>query len=188
MLPGMDQPMFNALFNSVRRRAAAIRNWCLLGLALVLGLSGCGYSHQELFPKDIRTVAVPIFDNRTFYRGVEFDLTEAIIKQIELRTPYKTVPQERSDTVLKGTITALEQRTLSSTREGGMPEEIEIKLVVDFEWRNARSGQVLRERKGFATVARYLPPRVIGETYNNAQHQAVQRMADDIVSALREDW
>ena len=49
-------------------------------------LSACGYSHQALFPEGIRTVAVPIFENRTtHYRGLERDVTEALIKEIEAR-------------------------------------------------------------------------------------------------------
>ena len=43
--------------------------------------TGCGYSHVPLFPQEYRTVSVPILENRTAYRDVEFDLTEALIKE-----------------------------------------------------------------------------------------------------------
>lgn len=68
----------------------------LILLALMLTtLSGCGYSGKSLYPTSIRTVAVPIFANRTFRRQWEFRLTEAIDKNIESRTPFRLAPKER---------------------------------------------------------------------------------------------
>ena len=58
--------------------------------------SGCGYSQQEIYPDHVQTVAIPLFENRTFYQGVEFDLTEALVKEIELRTPYKVISNENA--------------------------------------------------------------------------------------------
>src|SRR4051812_2118332 len=81
---------------------------------LLPGLSGCGYSHsgegssssgyewRSLYREDVRTVAVPIFANKTFRRGVEFQLTQAIVVQLEAKSPYKVVARERADTVLEG--------------------------------------------------------------------------------------
>src|SRR4051794_10112312 len=51
-----------------------------------------GYQWKSLYREDIRTVAVPIFSNRSFRRGVEFQLTKAIVNQLEAQTPYKVVP------------------------------------------------------------------------------------------------
>lgn len=161
-----------------------------LVLALLSTLVGCGYTHEELFPDDVRTVAVPIFKNRNpqLYRDVEFDLTEALVKEIELRTPYKVTPPDRADTLLEGTIVAVNQRTLSVRREGGLPQEMETRVVVDFQWRSQRDGKTLRQRRGFASVGRYIPAQPVGEFFELAQHEAVQRAARDIVSAMRKDW
>ncbi len=171
------------------RRLALCRLLPLLALTLAMfTLAGCGYSHKELFPKDVRTVAVPIFENRTFYQGVEFDLTEALIKEIERRTPYKVVAEDRADTILRGRVVAVEQRRLSQTRLGGLPEEVEARVVVDFTWTTVGTGQTIRDRQGFAAVGRYIPARPLGEPFEVAQHEAVATMARDIVSTLRSDW
>ena len=55
----------------------------------------------------MRTVSVPIFDNQSFYQDVEFDLTEALVKEIELRTPYKVTGADRADTILQGEIVSV---------------------------------------------------------------------------------
>ena len=170
--------------------ASWVRGWgtgCagLLLLLLLLGMSGCGYTQKELFPETYRTVAVPIFENRTFYRHVAMDLSEALIKEVEQRTPYKVVAPATADTILQGTVVQVEQTPLSRRPGSGVPEELEVRIVVNFEWKDLQAGQVLRSRAGFDAVGRYVVTRPVGEPFEHAQHTAVQRLATDIVSAMR---
>lgn len=166
--------------------------WAVVRMMMVclglLVLAGCGYTQKELYPTEVRSVAVPIFSNRSYYPGVEFDLTEALIKELELRTPYKVVGGDAADTLLQGTITQVQQRTLSWSREEGLPQEMEVRIEVDFVWKNARTGMTLQERRGFAAVGRYVPSTAVGERFSAGQHAAVQKLAADIVSALRANW
>jgi hypothetical protein len=161
---------------------------CLMLLTLTLGQLGCGYSSKELFPTEVHTVAVPIFENRTFYRGIEFELAEAMVKQVESRTPYKGVAPGTAQTILEGTITDIEQTQLSRRRPGGLPQEMEVTVTVDFVWKDLGRGGVIKDRRGFQAVGRYIPTAGIGEPFETAQHDAVERLARDIVSTMRSDW
>ncbi len=161
----------------------------ILALVLVFFvMTGCGYSSHQLFPQRYQTVAVPIFENRTFYRGVEFDLSEALVKAIELRTPYKVTSPDSADTILQGTITRVEQDQLSRQRRGGVPQELEVTLSVDFEWRDLIAGETICDRRGFESVGRYSPTSPISHPFEAAQHQAVQQMAVGIVASMQSDW
>lgn len=163
----------------------------MLLLILITGLLapvGCGYTTRELYPADVRSVGVPIFANRSFYRGLERDVTEALIKEIELRTPYKVARTASTDTELTGTIVDVEQKLISRRRPGNLPQEIEVSVVVDWTWKNQRTGDVIRSRQGFESVGRYRPTQPIGDPFESAQHEAAQRLATDIVSAMRADW
>lgn len=52
----------------------------ILGLAVAtLLLAGCGYSTSGNLPDHIKTVAVPIFRNRTFEPGVETAVTSGVV-------------------------------------------------------------------------------------------------------------
>ncbi len=155
---------------------------------LLLTATGCGYTTAELYPDQYRTVALPILDNRTAYRGIEYDLTEALAKQLEQRTPYKLTAAARADTIIEGTVVGLEQRQLSRTQRGGLPQEIEVALVANLTWRDLRSGAIIRERNGFTTVGRHVPTEPVGEPFEIAQHSAVERMAEHFVSEMRADW
>jgi hypothetical protein len=157
-------------------------------LAALLLLSGCGYHQQSLFPAEVRSVAVPIFQNRTFYQGLEFEVTEAIIKEIELQTPYKVTGQGSADTILEGSIVDVRQHRLSRTRDGGLVQELEFAILLSFEWRNLRTGKVLRRRDGMEVVGRYVPTRPVGEPVDVGQHMAATAIAQGIVSAMRSDW
>lgn len=159
----------------------------LLCLCL-LAATGCGYRHQELFSEEYRTVAVPIFENRTFYRGAEFDLSEALVKEIERRTPYKVVSPTTADTIVEGVISDIQQRMVTRGVGGGVPQEIELTITVNFQWKDLRTGEVLRDRRGFKAVGRHIPAQPMGEPIEIAQHAAVEQLARDIVSTMRADW
>ncbi len=159
----------------------------LTALAAII-LAGCGYSQQGLYPQNVRTVSVPIFDNHSFYQGTEFDLTEALIKEIELRTPYKVTSASNADTILQCVITSVEQARLSRQRIGSVPQELELRIAVDFRWKDLRTGQTLRQREGFEAVGRYIPTGPVSETLAVGQHAAVQRLAGQIVSVMASDW
>ena len=162
--------------------------WLTLGLGFCVLAAGCGYTQGELFREDVATVAVPVFGNQSFYRGMEMDLTEALAKELERRTPYKVVRSNNADTILEGKIVSVRQRRLSRTNRGNLPQEMQLHMVVDFQWRNARTGEVMRERKGFEVVGRYIPASPIAEPLAIAQRTAVAQAAGDIVSTLRSGW
>ena len=170
-------------WNSCRRAT-----WLATLALAALILSGCGYTQKELFPQDYRSVSVPIVKNLTFYRGIEFDVTEALIKEIELRTPYKVIAPASADTELTGTIVSVNQLQVSQRSTGAVPQEMQMSLVIDWQWKDLRSGKPIRDRKGFQAVARYVPARPVGEDITTGRHGVAQAAATAIVSQMRADW
>jgi len=169
----------------MRRLASALVSAAIFACCL-----GCGYTTGGSFPEQYATVAVPIFENRTFYEteGLSRELTEAIVKHVEQRTPYTTARGGRADTELSGVITSVDQRLLSRNPDTGLPEQLEVTVTIDWQWKDQRTGETIVDRRGFSAVGRYLPATPIGEPYEAAQHAAVDKLARDIVSAMRGDW
>ena len=55
----------------------------VLSTIVICGCAGLGgYSNQSLFPADVETVYLEMFDNQTFRRGAEYELTDALAKRI----------------------------------------------------------------------------------------------------------
>src|SRR5262245_11670820 len=82
---------------------------------MLAAVSGCGYSSGGLYRENICTVYVEMFQSKEFRRGIEFQLTEALRKQIDRGTPYRNAPREKADTVLSGEILEWREATMGRT-------------------------------------------------------------------------
>jgi len=131
---------------------------------------------------------VPIFENRTFTPGLEFEITEAVVKQIELRTPYKVVSGPEAQTVLEGRIVAAGESQTIRGRSTGLPQEVMSRIVVDLAWKDPHRGEVLMEREGFAVVGHALPAGPVNEQAEVGQREAIVRLAARIADAMRDAW
>lgn len=156
---------------------------------LVIGCSGGddrGYRWESLYREDIQTVAVPIFANKDFERGVEFRLTQALVQQIEGRTPYKVVARSDADTILEGEIVRVLSDPISLELRSAQPQEQLYTLVVNFTWKDLRTGQIIRQRKNFEQSTPYYP--TLGEGDFFGRQDAVEKLAVAIVQELEASW
>ena len=166
----------------------------LAAIGAVALLSGCasdptqGYSFTRSHDSTVRTVAVPIFQNPTFSRGLEVELTDAIIKEIQAKTPWRVAPEGTANTTLSGTLTNSRMRRLSTGRDTGFSQELEVELTVDFDWKDARTGKSIVSRKSFTAAEAFVPASPANERVEAGQHAAIQRLARDIVAELRSNW
>ena len=169
-------------------------------LALLLPICGCGYQQsgdyqlnpqsgykwKSLYREDVRSVAVPIFTNKDFHRGVEFSLTKAIITQMESHTPYKVVDRDKADTILEGEITEVRTRTVSRDRDTAVPQEQLQSVTVNFIWKDLRTGKILKQKSGFEETKVLYP--TLGEGQFTGTQLAVEHLALSIVQELQADW
>ncbi len=156
--------------------------------------SGCasdptkGYSFASSFSTDVRTVYVPIFENPTFARGLEIELTDAIIKEIQRTTPWTVAAADSAQTQLTGKINDALLRRLSTGRGSGLAQELSYTITVEFEWKDVRNGKVLVSRQNFSASDVFIPTEGLNERIETGQHGAIQRLARDIVGELRSNW
>lgn len=113
-----------------------------------------GYTTAPNYDCSIHTVRVPIFENRTFRRGLEFQLTEAIVREINSKTPYHVVGVgEPADTELRGRIIGGTKGILNLNQLAEV-REAETAITVELSWVDLRTGEVLSR-----------PGRRVGEPY-----------------------
>jgi len=149
-----------------------------------------GYTLISLYPKDVRTVHVPIWvrGKDVYDRELEFQLTEALTKRIQAETQYRLAPRSQADTILTGTIEGISQQVLSFNPDTGRPNELEVTMVVSFVWKDLRSGQVRKERTNFRAVGTYIPPEPFAEEFFQGSQEVINRMAERIVEQMEADW
>src|SRR2546422_5758194 len=101
-----------------------------------------GYTTEPPYDCSIRTVYVPIFQNYTFRRGLEFDLQRAIVREIEAKTPFKVAASQLvADTELCGKIVNRNKAVINANQLNEV-REAETSLVVELIWRDLRLGHV----------------------------------------------
>ncbi len=200
----------------IRSSKLSRRRFLVMAAALILpscssdgNFTLLGYTTKPNYDCGIRTVRVPIFKNETFRQGLEFQLTKAIVREIEAKTPYKIISGENghADTELSGTITLLNKNVilrnpLNEIRQG------ETVLAVSVQWKDLRTGEYLtRPRTGPGSIgpdappgAALLPPPPVvitstadfapelGESITTAQQRNINRMAVQIVSMMEKPW
>ena len=170
------------------------RIWTMcLALLWAISIMGCastdpkvGYTSRSLFDESIKSVEVRMFSTKEFRRGLEFELTEALVKRIEADTPYKVLKGPQADTVLEGQLVKVRQAVLADEYDSDLPAEKQQQLVVSFTWKDRRSGRMLAKGKDVRVGAEYAPPA--GETFFTGQQELMDKMARKIVSRMREPW
>lgn len=181
------------------KRTAQIR-FCIPGLFLLLSASlllivpGCaqdphsGYALHNTFRKDVHSISVPIFGNATFERGLELRLTDAIIKELQARTPYTVNKGGAAETTLTGTITDVRRVKLSTDRTTGLTQELAIRLTINFEWKDERTGEIYVARRSFSSGDVVVPAPNVRESLETGINQAIQELAVRLTDSLRSDW
>ena len=167
--------------------------WALLpaGLAAVGGCAQVdpesGYTSADLHSGEIKTVHVKMFENQTFRRGIEFELTGALARQIELHTPYKVVANAGSaDTVLSGSILGVGESVLTEQREIDRPLENQVVLLVEVTWKDLRSAELFLDRRLIKASGQYVVLLAAGR--DSAAREAANEIAVRIVEQMESPW
>jgi hypothetical protein len=153
-------------------------------LAAVVPWTGCGYSAGSITRRTERRVHLPLFENQTWYRDLEVQLTRQVEKELASRPGISIVPLESADIVLAGTITDFEQRVLSEDSEDSVSESSAVTRV-RLEVRDARTGTVQRQY-AVRDRAEFLVAR--GESLASATSESFQDVARKIVDGLEGDF
>lgn len=187
--------MSRASFNRCRVGSAVTVTLLAAVSAPLSALSGCavsaseGYVFGTGFRTDIRSVSTPIFENRTFERGVEARLAEAIAKELNRVSPYAvTSSTAEADSTLTGVVKVVHRRQLSVNRDSGLGQEMAIEIVIDFTWRDNRSGKTILSRRNFRGAGTYIPTPGAAERTRIGEEGAIQSVAQGVVAELRADW
>lgn len=146
-----------------------------------------GYSNESLFREDICSVYVKMFDNRTFRRGTEYELTDALAKRIEAETPYKVVSSpDRAETVISGQIESIGSQVLTMERETGRALENEVILRAVVNWKNLKTGELLINNRVVTASASYSSYQ--SQDFNYASTLAANNLARRIVELMEKEW
>ncbi|UCG47547.1 MAG: hypothetical protein JSU94_18940 [Phycisphaerales bacterium] len=161
------------------------------GILVCVMLCGCGeiggYSNESLFPTDVRSVCLEMFENQTFRRDVEYELSDALAKRIEADTPYKIISsRDRADTVMSGRIVSITDYALTTERQFGGVLEMELELRAIVNWKNLNTGQYLIDNRLVTASASRSP--YLEQDFKYASTLAANNLARRIVELMETKW
>ncbi len=159
--------------------------------AILAPLGACGYSadRTQYFRttnsqnERIRTVALDVLESKEFRRGLELQLTEALAKRIEAETPFRLAKKDRADTILSGEIKEVRQSTMGRDFRTVRPRQTASTVVVSFQWKDLRTGEVLVDRPNYVQTVDYITP--LGEDFYHASERAMDRLSERIVEEMQ---
>ncbi len=160
---------------------------------IIAGVCGCGksglggYTNSWMYPSEVDTVYVEMFDTRSLRRGHEYVLTDAICKRIEAETPYKIVSdRDFADSVLSGQLDGIGSGVLAMDRETGRPLEREVLLRVTVNWKDLETGNLLIDNEVVTASSTYSAQ--LGQDFDYSAGVAANRAAQRVVELMEEKW
>jgi outer membrane lipopolysaccharide assembly protein LptE/RlpB len=150
-----------------------------LGLILVaILLAGCGYSTRGSLPDHIKTVAVPIFKNRTLEPGVETAITSGVVNAFSSGGRVKVVPIDEADAILQGEVVGYSLDGLSFDTNANV-RAYRLRLVLNVEFRDVRRSAMLWRQEGLSETSDFQVAGQVSDTIARGQG-AVQQAAAEI--------
>jgi len=175
-----------------------------IGAALAcVSLTGClGYHVGPAKPyylRDVRTIAIPTFTNKTLIPRVEVLVTDTVIKQFQQDGTYRIGNSENADATLKGEIIRISRSPARSVR-GNVLATSEFNLAMRVKYRLVGpdgkdigpSGEVVGTTSFFVSTSTTAGnQQVLGDVTTDERQAlplATEELANHLVTQLSEGW
>lgn len=203
--------------NSSDSRRTAIHNSAIMGMMPTAGLwlvnyrvrihflmwvflavvtQGCfGYriGTRSLYRNDVRTINVPVVRSDSFRPELGVQLTEAVQKEIERRTPYKLADAAVADSVMAIRLTSDSKRVVGETNTDE-PRLLESVVTIEMRWTDRRGMDLVttsfpppgETTHYFADRNDFVPEA--GQSVATSFQRLAERLADHIVDQMESRW
>jgi len=170
-------------------------------IIFTFALSGCGYTTKSLLPSNYKTIHVENFKNaikitaeqsnermyRGYVPGMELSLTRAVIDKYMMDGNLRIDSPERADLILTAELTDFNRGGIRYDSDDNV-EEYRIKLVVNMELTEAKTGKTVWKEPGFAGETTYRTSGTLEMSEDAAIDAAIVDLAKRIVERTIEAW
>jgi hypothetical protein len=188
------------------------RRWARWALALAILspsglLTGCSMFPMGPFPRpasdeggffgwhvnapfdtsEIKTVYV-FFKSQRFRRDLQIMLEESVTKEINMRTPYRTVGRlDQADAILEGVIT-VDDKNLIVEAPTNLPRQLSTTMTVwiSFKHNPPKESEKNLQPTNITETLQFVPE--IGQTSVSSFQQVTENVAKQIVDMMEQPW
>lgn len=178
----------------------------LVIISVIFGLgcasiAGCGYTCRSLLPPNLKTIYVETFKNdirvtaeqtnlrmyRGYRPGMELELTKAVIDRYLFDGNLKITTEDKANLILRSELIDFKRDPLRYDANDNV-EEYRIKLIVNLDLIDGKSGVIMWSERGFAGETTYRTSGALSKSEDAAVKDAIQDLARRIVERTVEAW
>ena len=170
----------------LERASLALRFLPFASCLLIL-LPSCGYrvaGRGDRLPPDIKTVAVPTFENKTGRFRIEQNLTAAVTREFIERTRFRVTPNPAgADAVLKGIVKDTRTGVITFDLSTGRATALQVQVTVDVKLEDLHTHKVLFANPNYTFREEYQVSQNTSALFEEDQ-PAVERLSRDLARTL----
>jgi len=163
-----------------------------LATLFCLALGGClGYHVGPVKPyylRDVHTIAVPTFKNRTLVPRIEVLVTDTVIKQLQQDGTFQVTSGDKADATLEGQVDRINRLPARSVRGNVLATtEFNLGLVVKYSLIGRDGKPLAGPSQAVGTTSFFVSSDVTSDE-RQALPLATEDLATRLVSQLSEGW
>ncbi len=145
-------------------------------------LAGCGYSVHGNLPDHVKTVAVPVFGNKTSEPAIENFLTQAVVEAFATNGRLRVVKPEEADAILEGEVVGYEIQALAFDPRASI-RQYRLVVTMNLKFRDVKRNTLLFEQPGFQEKADFRVVGAVSQTISR-EESALRAAAVDIARSI----
>jgi hypothetical protein len=135
-------------------------------------------------PPDIKTIAIPIFENEPARFRIEQRVASAVTREFIERTKFRITPEPvGADAVLKGTIKEVRSGIITFDLETGRATSLQIQVLADVKLVDQHSKKVLFANSNYTFREQYQISPGTSALFEE-QQPALDRLSRDLARTL----
>ncbi|MCI0512818.1 LPS assembly lipoprotein LptE [candidate division KSB1 bacterium] len=153
--------------------------------AVLLVNWGCGYySFSGSLPPHLKSIAIPLFDDRSAEFGIKEELTDQLIEKFAKDNSLKITDRNAADLILEGTITAIRDLTGGFDRQENV-QNMKVNVTVHIKCTDTKKRKVMWE-ESITRWGNFEPGSL--DSRRQGITDAVQQIADEILNKTVAGW
>lgn len=166
-----------------------------LWLAIILFVSGCGYTRQAQLPQNIESIYVrtvlnkiPVEEISVYHPGLEMGITKAVIRRLNKDGNLEVAAsEEQADSILVTELVRFQQEGMRFNNLERV-QEYRLFIVVSLKLINAKTQEVIWSEPNFSGDSEYFVSSVSSVGREDGSQRAIDRLAKNVVDRIVEDW
>lgn len=144
------------------------------------------YSFKGTLPPHIKSIAIPIFADKTAEFNIQTIVTDKIRIGFIKENILKLVEEDNAHSVLYGTIQSLQDKPLVYTEDEAV-KEYRLTLIVEIEWFDKINNQSIF-KKQFTGYSEYDPTGATDRTRDTALSESISQVTEDVINSILSGW